>query len=440
MFQRTHTMVLSACASAAVAWMAGCGAGSGTSPTTASSVPVVNNPPVPASTVLSTTPIQHIVVIMQENRSFDNLFNGFPGADTVQVGMNKGVPVPLTVEPLGNSTDQDHSHGGWAAEYDYGKMDNFAWQGSMSAYSYVAPSDVAAYWTLAKNYTLADRMFQSNTGPSFPAHQYMIAGQSGMAADNPNGSIWGCGAAQTETVQTVDPTTGSENGTTFPCFDYQTMGDLLDAKGITWRYYAPSPTSDTNYLISAYQAIKHIFFGDDWNKNVMTPETSVLTDIKNGQLAQVTWIVPASNNSDHPGTPAQGPDWVANIVNAIAKSQFWDSTAIFISWDDWGGFYDHVVPPKVDKMGLGFRVPLIVVSPYAKRGYVSHVNHEMGSILHFTETVFDLPTLHQRDALSDDLSDCFDFTQTPTAQEGIKVEHSTEFFLHQKNSGPPDDD
>jgi phospholipase C len=193
-------------------------------------------------------------------------------------------------------------------------------------------------------------------------------------------------------------------------------------------------------LISAYQAIKHIFFGPDWNTNVITPETTVLADIKNGQLAQVTWIVPASNNSDHPGTPGQGPDWVASIVNAIGRSQFWNSTAIFISWDDWGGLYDHVPPPQVDKLGLGFRVPLIVVSPYAKHGYISHETHEMGSILHFTETVFDLPSLHQRDALSDDLRDCFDFTQTPTALEQIKVVHSVEFYLRQRNSGLPDDD
>jgi phospholipase C len=299
---------------------------------------------------------------------------------------------------------------------------------------------VAPYWTLASNYTLADRMFQSNTGPSFPAHQYMIAGQSGMAADDPAGGVWGCGAAADATVQTVDATTGNETGTTYPCFDYQTMGDLLDEKGSTWRYYAPSPTSDQNFLISAYQAIKHIFFGPDWNADVMTPETSVLTDIKNGQLAQVTWIVPAYNNSDHPGAPSQGPDWVASIVNEIGQSQFWNSTAIFISWDDWGGLYDHVPPPQVDKMGLGFRVPLIVVSPYAKHGYISHVNHETGSILHFTETVFNLPSLHQRDALSDDLSDCFDYTQTPTALERIKVTHTEKFFLEQKNSGLPDDD
>ncbi|HEX9197922.1 MAG TPA: alkaline phosphatase family protein, partial [Acidobacteriaceae bacterium] len=142
----------------------------------------------------STGPIQHIVVIMQENRSFDHLFNGFPGADTVQSGMNHGVRVPLKPVPLGNGTDVDHTHTGWWQQWDNGKMDNFANRGSMLPYTYILPSETGPYWTLAKNFTLGDRMFQSNTGPSFVAHQYMIAGQSGGASENPNSFVWGCDA------------------------------------------------------------------------------------------------------------------------------------------------------------------------------------------------------------------------------------------------------
>jgi phospholipase C len=226
----------------------------------------------------------------------------------------------------------------------------------------------------------------------------------------------------------------------FPCFDYQTMGDLLDAKGITWKYYAPGPTTDYYFIISAYQAIRHIFFGPDWNNNISSPETNVLTDIANGQLAQVTWVVPASANSDHPGAPAQGPDWVASIVNAIGKSQYWNSTAIFITWDDWGGWYDHVPPPQLDNMGYGFRVPLIVVSPYAKHGYISHVTHEASGFLTFTEENWGLASLGTRDANADDFSDCFDFTQTPAPYVQIQTNHTPAFFLTQKASGPPDDD
>jgi phospholipase C len=131
---------------------------------------------------------------------------------------------------------------------------------------------------------------------------------------------------------------------------------------------------------------------------------------------------------------------VATIVNAIGKSQFWDSTTIFISWDDWGGWYDHVPPPQVDDMGLGFRVPVIVVSPYAKRGYVSHVTHESGGFLRYTEVVFNLPSLGTRDSISDDFSDCFDYSQPPAPYVEIPTGHSREFFLAQKYSGLPDDD
>ena len=375
---------------------------------------------------------------MQENRSFDNMFNGFPGADTVQTGMYHGVAVPLKPTPLGNGGDLDHSHLGWWRDWNHGNMDGFGYGTNMLAYSYVNASEVAPYWTLAKNFTLGDRMFQSNTGPSFGAHQYMIAGQSGGASENPNGTAWGCGAAPGANVAVVGPN-GTDLPGIFPCFDYQTMADLLDAKGVTWKYYAPG-TNDGYFIISAYQAIRHIFFGPDWQNNVISPETTVLTDIASGQLAQVSWIVPTGGNSDHPGAPALGPDWVASIVNAIGNSPYWSSTAIFIAWDDWGGWYDHVPPPQVDNMGLGFRVPVIVVSPYAKHGYISHVTHESGSILHFTEEVFNLPSLGTRDAIADDFSDCFDYTQTAAPLRKIQTAHTPAFFLAQKPSGPPDDD
>jgi len=318
-------------------------------------------------------------------------------------------------------------------------MDGFAEEGSLLPYSYISPTEIAPYWTLAQEFTLGDRMFQSNSGPSFVAHQYMIAGQSGNASENPSGSIWGCDAPAGDTVQLVGPN-GTDLPGVYPCFDYQTMADLLDAKGVTWRYYAPGPTTDQYFILSAYQAIRHIRFGPDWTNNVIAPETTVLTDIAGGHLAQVSWVVPAFNNSDHPGAPPQGTAWVASIVSAIGQSQYWNSTAIFISWDDWGGWYDHVPPPQIDAMGLGFRVPVIVVSPYARHGYVSHVTHEAGGFLRYMEEVYGLGSLGTRDAASDDFGDCFDYTQTPAKFTPVPANRTAEFFLKQKPSGPPDDD
>jgi phospholipase C len=310
----------------------------------------------------------------------------------------------------------------------------------------VPPTETVPLWTLASAYTLGDRMFESNTGPSFVAHQYMIAGQSHNADENPNNAentgIWGCDAPADSRVALLGPNGTDLEPGVFPCFDYQTIADLMDAHGVTWRYYAARPPQN-GYIWSAFDAIRHIRYGSDWTDNVISPTTQVLTDIQNGTLAQVTWITPDWRFSDHAGTgaTAEGPDWVTNIVNTIGASRFWDSTAIFIAWDDWGGWYDHVVPPQVDPMGLGFRVPLIVVSPWAKHGYISHHTHEFGSFLHLTEDVFDLPSLGTRDAVSDDLLDCFDFTQTPQPYVQVPVQYGPSYYIDSTPSNqPPDND
>jgi phospholipase C len=154
------------------------------------------------------------------------------------------------------------------------------------------------------------------------------------------------------------------------------------------------------------------------------------------------WVTPNAANSDHAGIGQNtGPSWVASVVNAIASGPNWSSTAIFIVWDDWGGWYDHVVPPQLDSMGLGFRVPLIVVSPYAKRGYVSHVQHEFGSILHFTEEAFGLPAMTTVDSRADDLRDCFDFSQVSQRYRAIHSRKPAAYFLHEPiDNRLPDDD
>lgn len=401
------------------------------------------SPDLPSSTVspVPGSPIKHVVVIMQENRSFDNLFNGFPGADTAQSGSDNGVEIPLKPVPLDDSRDLLHSHPLWWKSWHQGQMDGFAQSGvhpETLPYSYVPRKDVEPYWDLALQYTLGDRMFQANTGPSFVAHQYMIAGQSGDVAENPTGSVWGCDASRDTTAALIGP-----NGTVlpgiYPCFDYHTLADLLNERGITWRYYAPG-RGDTFFILSAYQAIRHIRFSSDWHEKVVSPPVQVLTDIKKGQLAQVTWIVPDWKHSDHPGSGNEGPDWVASVVNAIGNSPFWDSTAIFISWDDWGGWYDHVEPPRIDAMGPGFRVPVIVVSPYARHGYVSHQFHEVSGILAFIEENFGLPDLGARDAATDDFNDCFDYRQAPAAFTHIRTRMTPEELLREPSSGPPDDD
>jgi phospholipase C len=414
-------------------WLAGC---NGT-------IMLGPSPAVPESTVsaVAGSPIQHIVVIMQENRSFDNLFNGFPGADTVQSGMSNGKLIPLKPISLGDSRGLNHSHHDWWLDWNNGNMDGFENNGGSPTtlpYSYVPEKDVEPYWTLANQYVIGDHMFQANTGPSFVAHQYMIAGQSANVAENPGGAKWGCDANPGTTAGLLGPN-GSVLPGVFPCFDYQTVADLLDQKGVTWRYYAPA-SGESFFILSAYDAVRHIRFGNDWNDNVISPSNRVLVDIQHGELAQVTWIVPDWAHSDHPGSGTEGPDWVASIVNAIGNSQYWNSTAIFVSWDDWGGWYDHVVPPKIDDMGPGFRVPLLIISPWTKHGYVTHRMHTAAGFIAFMENNFDLGTLGTRDAGADVFSDCFDYTQKPPPLATIRTKVTPDRIIHEDDSGPPDDD
>ena len=190
----------------------------------------------------------------------------------------------------------------------------------------------------------------------------------------------------------------------------------------------------------APDAIKHLRYGPAWT-NVITPETTVITDISSGKLAQVSWVNPTCAESDHAScNKGTGPAWVASVVNAVGKSKYWNNTAIFITWDDWGGWFDHVKPVVYSSYEIGFRVPLIVVSPYAKRGYVSHVQHEQASILKFVEKNWNLGSLGNADVRADDLSDCFNFYGPPGKFVMIDGEMTTAQLMHAPTNEPADDD
>ena len=385
--------------------------------------------------------------MVQENRSFDNMFNGYPGADTVNTGkMSDGTTIALHVWPLESPHDIRHMHYDWAAAYDAGRLDAFDKEYNDAndptfPYAYVPQSEVQLYWTMAGSFVLADRMFQSNSGPSYPAHQYLIAAQSAFADENPSNVPWGCDAPPNTTVPVMG-SDGNDHPGPFPCFNYQTLADLINAKGLTWRYYAPIVVNAYGNQWSAFDAIQQVRLGPEWAADVISPETTILSDVANGNLANVTWVAPQRLNSDHAGAGSNtGPQWVASVVNAIGQSKFWNNTVIFITWDDWGGWYDHVPPQQLDRMGLGFRVPLLVVSPWTKHGYVSHVTHEFGSILKMTEETFGLQTLGQRDARDDDFGDSFDFTQTPGTYKPLATKISPATFLRETApQKPPDDD
>ncbi|GAC1390274.1 MAG: alkaline phosphatase family protein [Vulcanimicrobiaceae bacterium] len=404
--------------------------------------PTPSASPAPGGAATSSK-IKHVIVLIQENRTFDNLFNGFPGADTVQSGKTHlGVTVPLAPQTLEDAFDPDHEHQAWISDYDGGKMDGFDIPQSTPAgspthsYAYVPQAETVPYWTLAKNFTLADRNFAAETGPSYPGHQYLIAGQSAYAIGNPNDPFlrWSCDAAAGTTTPVLNADGSVNPNGPFPCFNYQTIGDLLDQRGISWRYYTELYEKLQGAGVQPYGAINRIRFGPDW-ANIVAPQTTLFSDIAQGKLAQVTYMNPPIVASDHAqiGT-ALGPDWIGNIVNAVAASKYWNDTAILVVWDDWGGWYDHVAPQQLDRMGLSFRVPLMVISPWARHGYVSHVQHEPGSILKFIETTYGLGSLGTTDIRADDLSDSFDFTQTPPPYTSVSVRVDVNFFVNL----PPD--
>jgi phospholipase C len=351
--------------------------------------------------------------------------------------------------------DNGHSFRDFTLAYDSGKMDGFDLEKSKplpgftappyQQYSYVPQSETKAYWNMASQYVLADRMFASNLDSSFAAHQYLIAGQAGRAVNNPSNPIWGCDAPAGTWVGTLN-SNRTYGPSVYPCFTYPTLADQLDAGNIFWRYYAPSIKTTGRYHAtwSPFDAISPIRNGPDWTAHVISPETRIFQDLSSGYMAPVTWISPSLANSDHSSSlSTAGPAWVASIVNAIGASKFWNTTAILITWDDWGGWYDHVAPPQLDYDGLGMRVPLIVISPYAKQGYVSHLRYEFGSLLQFVETWHALKPLATSDTRATSLNrDCFNFTATPRPFVPIQTTLKPRDFIERSRDAgaSPDDD
>jgi phospholipase C len=400
--------------------------------------------------------VKHVVIVIQENRSFDNLFSGFPGADAPKFGYagKKKVPLhPTLLENPGNIENnwRDAISGwngdkmnGFEHEHFYGEPLNFA-------YAYVPRKESAPYWAMARQYVLADRMFPTEFGPSYTAHLSLIAANTDIKpapvaeVDAPDTLKWGCEAPPGTRTFTLDVKRVERFNGPFPCYrDFPTVADTLDAAGVSWKYYASPLARIGGKVWSEFSSVRAVYDGPDW-KNVISPQTRVLSDVRTGALAEVSWVTPDWIDSDHTGSGYnRGPSWVASVVNAIGESPYWQSTAIVVLWDDWGGWYDDASPPQLDFRGLGLRVPCIVISPYAKAGYVSHTQYEFGSILKFVEEVFNLPPIGPpsrgfTDTRAASMLDTFDFTQAPRAFSPISAPYSESTFVHERPSYVPPD-
>lgn len=371
--------------------------------------------------------IQHIVFIVKENRSFDTYFGTFPGADGTTTGLiSNGQRIALPRGPDRMTRDIGHDWEDARRAMNNGQMDRFDLvrdgnvRGDLLSMTQSLEPDIPNYWSYARHFTLADRMFSSLAGPSFPNHLYTVAGESGGAINNPNSLRWGCDSDTRTSVDVVEP-----NGAVvrrYPCFDFRTVADNLEAAGVSWRYYAPGQDQH-GYIWSALDAIRHIRQGPLWKSRVV-PFESFASDASSGRLPAVSWLIPDFDVSEHPTVDAfagttlsvsacEGENWTVRQINAVMQGPDWPTTAIILTWDDFGGFYDHVSPPRMDHLGLGPRVPLIVISPYAREQTISHTTYEFASVLQLIENRYKLKALSRREVLANSLLDMFDFSQPP---------------------------
>jgi phospholipase C len=376
-------------------------------------------------------PIDKVVVIIKENRTFDHMFGRFPGADGTRYGYHAdGTRVPLTHAPDRFPHDLAHNFFAGLGAVNGGAMNgNSRYIGIGEPYTQYHHQDLPNYWRYAKRFVLGDRMFSSTYGPSLPEHLFFIAATSDRAI---TGSIPGPGLMgvhycadpkelmkflhrhpelmhweKTVQLKKIDALTYKKNG----CLNLPTIFDRLEAKGLSWKYFAVP-----DQFQNAAEAVSKIYHSYRWKKDVLMPR-QFIPMAKAGDTPAVTYLVPPTNYNEHPKAGGRslcaGENWTVRHINAIMRGPDWNRTAIFVTWDDFGGFYDHVRPPFIDSFGLGARMPLLVISPYAKRGYIDHTTYEFSSMLSFIEHRWGLDPLTKRDANANDMFGAFDWRQRP---------------------------
>jgi phospholipase C len=408
-------------------------------------------------------PVEHVVFIIKENRSFNHYFATYPGVEGSTVGKtmrcNDDRCVPsgsIRLHPAPDVMQHDlvHCFLCGVVAIDGGRMDGFARMNGLRplspnedglqlgqdllGYTYFDREGIPSYWRYADRFVLADRFFTSMYGPTFPEHLFTVAATSNLIVGNkteksaPGGY---CDDPNEVAPRFRDHLTREENDRIMfleehisddpaylgeirsmweeygLCFDIQILPDALETAGVSWKYYVTK-----NAWNNALQAIRHVRFGPMWER--VQPPSAFLSDLRTGHLPQVSWLVPPSVYDEHPGagkSVCSGENWTVQQVNALMRSDYWSSTVMVVVWDDFGGFYDPVAPPHLDITGLGPRTPALVISPFAKPGEnrlggsVDHTTYEFSSVLRFIELLHGLHPLTERDAQADPLSGALDF-------------------------------
>ena len=373
--------------------------------------------------------IRHVVFVIKENRTFDHYFGTFPGAD----GATEGRTCDGGTVALGRAADRildvGHSFRDGVAAVNGGAMDCFKEGG----YVQYRREDIPNYWAYAERFVLADRFFSSVYGPTGIEHLWTFAAQSDRFVDHERPGQFGTGQREFcddpfETAYAFRRLTADEEAEAFdleergadgaeelrrfwelrwPCTDVRVLPDLLDDAGVSWRSYRGE-----NQWVQPLRMVRHVRFSDMY-RNVVDVDRFV-ADVRAGTLPAVSWVTPDFGLSEHPpASVCRGENWTVGVLNELMRSPLWSSTAVVLTWDDFGGYYDHVAPPHVDLYGLGPRVPALVISPWSRRGAILSDTLEFASVLRFIETVFDLPSLTRRDGEANDMLGAFDFAQTP---------------------------
>ena len=365
-----------------------------------------------SQTTAPNTPIEHFVVLMQENHTFDNYFGTYPGADGIPPGTCMPVdPFDATntacVEPyhIGDRPidDLDHSLSTYELQYNNGKMDGFIYalnqrnQNGELAMGYYNDSDLPYYWNLADEYVLFDRFFSSDHGGSFANHMYWVSGTPGV-----NRAI----------------ATGYA--------DVPTIFDRLEERGITWKFYVQNYDPQITYrTLSRYSGNRTSqviwvpllnidrFIDDPKLSSHIVDLSEYFVDLENGTLPAVSYIVPSGASEHPPGSLRSGQKFVKSLIQGLMRSTLWEKSAFLLIYDDWGGWYDHVPPPQVDENGFGMRVPGILVSAYARRGFIDSTELDFTSVLKFIQENWNLESLVERDANANSFMTAFDFSQPP---------------------------
>ncbi len=389
----------------------------------AAAVPTVAKAEGPAPAAPKTsTPIKHFISLMQENHTFDNYFGTYPGAEGIQpstcmpydiyAGPDSACVKPFHITDSIPIFDPDHSATTSETDFNLGKMNGFVYALSLKgqdgslAMGYYNCTDLPYYWNLADNYVLFDRMFSSAQDGSFINHVYWVAAQP-FARPLPNG---------------VTP-------------EVATIFDRLEAAGISWKFYVENYDASVNYRTSATveltdpNRVSQIiwvpllnldrFLDNPKLASHIVDLSEYYTDLQNGTLPAVSYIVPSGASEHPPGSVQSGQKFVRGLIQELMRSTSWSSSAFMITYDDWGGWYDHVQPPQVDDYGYGFRVPGLLVSPYARKGYIDHTQYDFTSMLKFVENNWGVAPLADRDANANDIAHAFDFSKPPRPPEFI---------------------